>query len=294
MGWGRFYAPCGVLEVESEGRGVTLSRGPVFVNVRGELYVLPASSFRSQTGDESCAASMWTTTSSVGSMPRGACSSAVATRRTRNSRDSRGLSTWSRSARSTTPTPGDRCRCRVLPVPCRSANVRGGSSGQPGQGKRRESATDVRLDGDEMAADADDGDAGHYSGTYICRGRLSRHLSFAECAIAAASSPRTTTAVMSNVSTRGLAPHGSQYTRPGQSRGPYGTTRNATMAPAMATPKAARSQPFTGAIVRRAWTRDASHYSGTYMTRRSAGRWTPALVERRVVLHCDCDEEARR
>ena len=31
-------------------------------------------------------------------------------------------------------------------------------SGQPGQGERRESATDVRLDGDEMAADADDGD----------------------------------------------------------------------------------------------------------------------------------------
>jgi hypothetical protein len=25
----------------------------------------------------------------------------------------------------------------------------------------------VRLDGDEMAADADDGDAGHFSGTYI-------------------------------------------------------------------------------------------------------------------------------
>ena len=25
----------------------------------------------------------------------------------------------------------------------------------------------MRLDGDEMAADADDGDAGHYSGTYI-------------------------------------------------------------------------------------------------------------------------------
>jgi hypothetical protein len=39
--------------------------------------------------------------------------------------------------------------------------------GQPGQGERRESATDVRLDGDEMAADADDGDAGHYSGTYM-------------------------------------------------------------------------------------------------------------------------------
>ena len=41
--------------------------------------------------------------------------------------------------------------------------VGGGSttsvSGQPGQGERRESATDVRLNGDEMAADADDGDA---------------------------------------------------------------------------------------------------------------------------------------
>jgi hypothetical protein len=43
----------------------------------------------------------------------------------------RGPSTWSRSARSTTPTPGGRCRCRVLPVPCRSANVRGGSPGSP-------------------------------------------------------------------------------------------------------------------------------------------------------------------
>jgi hypothetical protein len=30
-------------------------------------------------------------------------------------------------------------------------------------------ATDVRLDGDEMAADADDGDAGHSSRTYIWR-----------------------------------------------------------------------------------------------------------------------------
>jgi hypothetical protein len=27
----------------------------------------------------------------------------------------------------------------------------------------------VRLDGDEMAADADDGDAGHFSGTYMRR-----------------------------------------------------------------------------------------------------------------------------
>jgi hypothetical protein len=29
------------------------------------------------------------------------------------------------------------------------------------------SATDVRLDGDEMTADADDGNAGHFSGTYM-------------------------------------------------------------------------------------------------------------------------------
>jgi hypothetical protein len=35
---------------------------------------------------------------------------------------------------------------------------------------RGESTTDVRLDGDEMAADADDGDAGHYSRTYMSRG----------------------------------------------------------------------------------------------------------------------------
>jgi hypothetical protein len=40
-------------------------------------------------------------------------------------------------------------------------------AGQAGQGERRESATDVRLDGAEMAADADDGDAGHFSRTYI-------------------------------------------------------------------------------------------------------------------------------
>ena len=35
------------------------------------------------------------------------------------------------------------------------------------QRERRESATDMRLDGDEMAADAYDGDAGHATGTYI-------------------------------------------------------------------------------------------------------------------------------
>jgi hypothetical protein len=45
-------------------------------------------------------------------------------------------------------------------------------AGQPGQRERRESATDVRLDGDEMAPDADDGDAGHFRATYMeARGR---------------------------------------------------------------------------------------------------------------------------
>jgi hypothetical protein len=38
---------------------------------------------------------------------------------------------------------------------------------QAGQGERRESATDVRLDVDEMTADADNGYAGHPSGTYM-------------------------------------------------------------------------------------------------------------------------------
>src|SRR5512132_1105328 len=46
------------------------------------------------------------------------------------------------------------------PICSRTATSAGETSvsGQPGQGERRESATDVRLDGDEMAADADDGD----------------------------------------------------------------------------------------------------------------------------------------
>jgi hypothetical protein len=47
---------------------------------------------------------------------------------------------------------------------------------QPGQGERRESATDVRLDGDEMAADADDGDAGHFSRTYMRGGEAADQL----------------------------------------------------------------------------------------------------------------------
>jgi hypothetical protein len=40
-------------------------------------------------------------------------------------------------------------------------------AGQPGQGERRKSATDVRLDGDEMPADADDGDARDATTSYI-------------------------------------------------------------------------------------------------------------------------------
>lgn len=68
---------------------------------------------------------MWRATFSAGSMPRGACSWAVATHRTPTRRDSRGRSTWCRSARSTTLIPGSRCRCRVLPVQYPSANVRG-------------------------------------------------------------------------------------------------------------------------------------------------------------------------
>jgi hypothetical protein len=47
-------------------------------------------------------------------------------------------------------------------------------AGQPGQGERRKSATDVRLDGDEMAADADDGDAGHATAAYISQWGLVR------------------------------------------------------------------------------------------------------------------------
>ena len=36
-----------------------------------------------------------------------------------------------------------------------------------GQRERRKSATNMRLDREEMAADADDGDAGHATRTYI-------------------------------------------------------------------------------------------------------------------------------
>jgi hypothetical protein len=38
---------------------------------------------------------------------------------------------------------------------------------ESGQRELREPATDVRLDGDEMTADAADGNAGHATGTYI-------------------------------------------------------------------------------------------------------------------------------
>ena len=52
------------------------------------------------------------------------------------------------------------------------AGVLHAGSWQPCQGERRESATDVRLDGDKMPADAEDGDAGHATGTYIGLTRL--------------------------------------------------------------------------------------------------------------------------
>ena len=45
------------------------------------------------------------------------------------------------------------------------AGVLPAGSLQVGKGERWESATEVRLDGDEMAADADDGDAGDVSKT---------------------------------------------------------------------------------------------------------------------------------
>jgi hypothetical protein len=40
------------------------------------------------------------------------------------------------------------------------------------QGERRESSTHMRLDGDEMPADADDGDAGDSTRTYITQEQL--------------------------------------------------------------------------------------------------------------------------
>jgi len=46
------------------------------------------------------------------------------------------------------------------------ARVLDAGAGQAGQRQRREPATEVRLDGDQMAADADDGDAGHVSGVH--------------------------------------------------------------------------------------------------------------------------------
>jgi hypothetical protein len=57
---------------------------------------------------------------------------------------------------------------------------------------RRESATDVRLDGDEVAADADDGDAGHRSGTYMEALPPSRHHSPCDSDASSSSAMSTT------------------------------------------------------------------------------------------------------
>jgi hypothetical protein len=85
------------LEVESEDWAVTLCGGRAFVDVASvcqrRLVGSPLPHSDLNGGDESCAASIWTTTSNAGSMRRGACSSAVATHRTPTKRDSRGRST---------------------------------------------------------------------------------------------------------------------------------------------------------------------------------------------------------
>jgi hypothetical protein len=58
-----------------------------------------------------------------------------------------------------------------------------------------ESATDVRLDGDEMTADADDGDAGHFSAAYMILSipsqRRSRRYPMRTARTARATTPQT-------------------------------------------------------------------------------------------------------
>jgi hypothetical protein len=58
----------------------------------------------------------------------------------------------------------------------RGERVRAGGIAPPGQPRQpfpsaMEAPADVRLDGDEMAADADDGDAGHFSAAYMAASR---------------------------------------------------------------------------------------------------------------------------
>jgi hypothetical protein len=62
---------------------------------------------------------------------------------------------------------------QVQPDPARCADRTGvhADEGEVSLGELvRESATDVRLDGDEMAADANDGDVGDFSRTYMVDG----------------------------------------------------------------------------------------------------------------------------
>jgi hypothetical protein len=83
----------------------------------------------------------------------------------------RGTSAARLTRRGTASAPGRACRrCPsargAWPRPATAEALQGIVQEQPGQGERREPATDVRLDGDEMAADADDGDAGHATAAY--------------------------------------------------------------------------------------------------------------------------------
>ena len=71
--------------------------------VRGEPYGSPH--VLDNGGNESCAASTWTTTSDAGSMPRGVCSSPAATRRIRNQVGSAGPSTCPELQAALTPYP---------------------------------------------------------------------------------------------------------------------------------------------------------------------------------------------
>jgi hypothetical protein len=63
-----------------------------------------------------------------------------------------------------------------------SSNSCGSPRYSPVRMSNGQSAADVRLDGDEIAPDADDGDAGDYSETYIRR-----------CEVSASAWPRTST-----------------------------------------------------------------------------------------------------
>ena len=129
---------------------------------------------------------------------------------------------------------------------------------QPGQGERRESATDVRLDGDEMPADADDGDAGHFSRTYL---RVTSRLLASGLCDGQASCPgsdsvpaRTSTPSAPSAGRRG--PTGTAGSSPGE--------RVSTSAKTVSI-CAPRFWKRSGPSREGAWARDAGDATGTYM-----------------------------